>query len=190
MSWIRTFMELGAPQQTSDPGWVPIEGYVCGTCSSQAHHHPGSTGVWACLRCDLITASVALYFRHDWPDELVGMVAAAIDEVRVMDTRDQARAALQVMHDQGWLNPGMRRADGMALAVSGLGGDTQVLFVNDPEEAEALIGKESPQFPEHLRDNARVLHCSDCGRETVVDAIGQLCDMIQPDGSRCTGTLR
>jgi hypothetical protein len=42
-------------------------------------------------------------------------------------------------------------------------------------------------WPAHLRDDAPYLVCSKCGRYSWGSEPGQLCDMPQPDGSKCPG---
>lgn len=47
--------------------------------------------------------------------------------------------------------------------------------------------EELPENMRHLWNDAQYLICSKCGRKSYVSKINSDCNMIQPDGSICTG---
>jgi hypothetical protein len=56
---------------------------------------------------------------------------------------------------------------------------------------ETLCGSEvvkEPDFPAHLKEDARYLTCSKCGRMSYdLTSVGMICNMPQPSGERCQG---
>lgn len=59
---------------------------------------------------------------------------------------------------------------------------------------EILCGEEKSEavdLPPHLRDNARHVTCSKCGRVSFdLTSIGKTCNMPQPDYERCDGVFK
>jgi hypothetical protein len=61
----------------------------------------------------------------------------------------------------------------------------------DDDDLERSTVETSPALPYHLQDESPPLgQCNKCGRKTWnLSARGKLCDMPQPDGTYCDGTL-
>lgn len=107
-----------------------------------------------------------------------------------MSRVEELRAAREALIEE-------RRFQAAKAAMQGLLGDKDYAswqgLANDAVCcADALLAElaKPKDLPAHLRDDAPMAICSQCGRRAAAAIDGRWCGMTQPNGSACTGHFR